>query len=298
MSDVFSKSNKMAVSFVRLNDAFASRGRMLIVNTLVKGEVGNHTNIRELSMEMEIRCIVVERGGRHSVHDEGAIVTAKGPTFGWSVGGVHDAMHHFLHFLPLTLSVVLVLVTRLTLPTLNDQGTKNVLDTVTDLNRRTVTDEFVHGSLMADFIFESVDECVGRMHIVESREESTAPNEELQTGDTADSDNVATNGIGSNSFMTLVNVTGGKRRAISIAKSMTRIGSTMRVLGRAVIIGILDKGRRRPQEKWTPRLIVMLLGSNDGRSGIDVVQGCGRDEVVNVNITTSSGTTYVGTSLG
>jgi hypothetical protein len=300
MSDVFSKSNKMAVSFACLNDAFAGRGMMLIVNTLVKREVGNHTNIGELRMEKEIGSVIVEHGGRHPVQDEGTIMTAKGPAFcWWSVGGIHDAMHHFLHFLPLTLSIVLVLVMRFTLPILNDQGTKNVLDTVADFNRRTVvTDEFVHVSPVTNFILESVDECVGRMHIVESREESTAvPNEELETGDAANSDNVTADGIGSNGFMTLVNVTGGKRPTIGIAKGMTGIGSTSCELSR-VLVGGLDKRRRRPQEEWAQCLLVMLLGSNDGRSGIDVVRGCGRNEVVDVDITASGGTTYVGTSLG
>jgi hypothetical protein len=86
-------------------------------------------------------------------------MTTECPTFWWGIRRVHDSVNVFLEFLPVTFSVVLMLIVGFALPILNDEGTENVLDTIADFNRGTIADKFIHGSPLAYFILEGVDKC-------------------------------------------------------------------------------------------------------------------------------------------
>jgi hypothetical protein len=80
-----------------------------------------------------------------------------------------------------------------------------------DFNRWMVADKFVHdGPALSNFIFEGVDEGTGRVvHIMKDGIERATPNEELEACDAVtDSNHIAADGVGSNGFMTGMNVAG------------------------------------------------------------------------------------------
>jgi hypothetical protein len=97
-----------------------------------------------LRVQAEVGSVIVECGGRHPIEDESTVMTTECPTFWWGIRGVHDTMNKLLELLPVTFSVVLMLVVGLTLPILNDQGAEYVLDTVADLSGSTIASDDDH----------------------------------------------------------------------------------------------------------------------------------------------------------
>ena len=89
------------------------------------------------------------------------VLQTEEPTAGRATRGVHDSVGVALGKSKTIFSLILVLVIRLRLIILDEEGTEEVSESLGDFIFASITDEGIHGSLFSDVIREGVDELFG-----------------------------------------------------------------------------------------------------------------------------------------
>jgi hypothetical protein len=240
---------------------------MQIVHRLVKGEDGDHADVRHLTRESSEGCIMVERGDRQPIEDENDVLHTQKPHVGGGAGAIHDNMGESFDLLPLSFSVVLVLVLGFTLPVFDDEGTQDIKNSFTGFNGNTITDEFVHSTALTNIILEGTDELIHGFHTIYVDNMGVSTDEDLRVFVITKCRHRAGDGVGGNRFVTAVNVEGRERGFVGVTYVGSQLRSGTAVLG-GMVVCLANKVGIFPEEELLERGKV----TSDGRNFMGVDQ--------------------------
>jgi len=69
----------------------------------------------------------------------------------------------------------------LTLPVFNDKGTKNILNLLVGFNLSPATDKLVHGTMVANIVFQSINKLLISLHSIDVCNQGLMTNKDLST---------------------------------------------------------------------------------------------------------------------
>ena len=208
--DGFGKTNKTATTFT-------GGGREIIVfqtvvHRLPKIEHEQHADVRGRSKNKR-QGNRVDRRVPTMVQQETHVGQAKEPGEGGGTKAVHDGVGHGLDGIDASLSRVLVLMVGLTLPGRDEQGAKDILDSLTDFDLGTVTQKALHGTTLTDIVLKRVDEFLLGLHAVNVGNEGITANKDLGHGRSVSNGwSVGIDGVRSDIFRAAGDVEGRKGR--------------------------------------------------------------------------------------
>jgi hypothetical protein len=128
--------------------------QFLVLHGLVEVKLQEDSDIRCVPEEPFSRSAPSQTFYRGVVDDEARIFQSTQPEISWGIAGVENPFHHELDLLPHLLCEVLILVVGLRLEVLNSKNVENINDMLTDLSLGTITDEHVHGAILANMVHE------------------------------------------------------------------------------------------------------------------------------------------------
>ena len=178
MPYVFRKTDEMTFRFSRLRRKICIID--FVIDLLPKVETEQRTNIGRRTIEFPHRHvfdILAIRVVQEITH----VKKTKKPSVVRSTSSIHNNIGTHFYRLDATLSRILMLLLRFTLPVTNAQSSQNRHDLLADLCPCTVTDETIRRTTTTDLILKAIDELLIGLTTVSRRDLSRTANKELST---------------------------------------------------------------------------------------------------------------------
>jgi hypothetical protein len=252
MADGLGESNKVAMDLARLR----GEGSFISIeeNRLPPGEAAEDAAVGGGPSHAGHRSLEAEGGGGREIKDKTDVAKCKEPSIGGRAGTVHDHVSHSFYILVLSFSGVLVLVIRLGLPVTDAIRSEDILNAIADFDLCPVAKQSVRSTASSNIIFKGINELFIGLHGIDIANEGFHSTVELGTAGTGiDGRRVRINSIGSNCFVTAVNIKGRKGRFVT-PFHVSAHGH--RGMLRRILKGFLNYVRRKPGKVRTKPLVV------------------------------------------
>ena len=155
------------------------------------------------------RGFPIQGGSSENVEDSNNPENTKKPSVVGGTRSIQSGVGGMLDIIIAALSRVLELHVGRTLPITNDESTKEIKYCIARFDLGTVTQKFVHGTILSNLVLQNIDEFFVTFHAIYRCEQRIMANKDLGTGgSTVNSRSIRVESIGGDSFGSTGNIEG------------------------------------------------------------------------------------------